>query len=176
MPPAGSFQVQPGAPVPGFTPTPGAFGTGTNYPPAADPYNGPTSPVQAPPASTGPALNGQNEQSSGPSHSVFGSGYKSNVIRAPELGPAMPPNVTTVPDLNAQQHPRPVNRAPQLIDPRDKTAARGRDPRWGVVPAKWPAAETQSLQQAASHMASTRPMSAKIATPVYDDSGWKSAR
>jgi hypothetical protein len=108
--------------------------------------------------------------------SGYGSDYKSNVIRAPELGPAMPPNVTTVPDLNAEQQPRPVNRAPQLLDPRDKTAARGRDPRWGVVPAKWPAPVTPAVQQAASHMAGTRPMSAKVSTPVYDDSGWKSAR
>jgi hypothetical protein len=107
---------------------------------------------------------------------VFGSGYNGNVIRAPELGPAMPPNVQTVPDLDAQEQSRPVNRAPQLLDPRDKTAALRRDQRWAVVPAKWPTVEPRTTHQAASHLTSTRPTSAKITAPTYDDSGWKSAR
>jgi hypothetical protein len=180
--PPGSFQTTPGTsppgftPTPGFTPAPGAFGAGTNYPPANDPYSNTLTPVLTAPASNGPVLNGDN--STGPSHSVFGSGYKSNVIRAPELSPALPPNVQSVPDLDAQQQPQPMNRAPQLIDPRDKTAVRG-DSRWAVVKAKWPSQPTKlsvsqrlpAGKQTTAHLTGTVP-----SAPVYDDGGWKSAR
>jgi hypothetical protein len=83
---------------------------------------------------------------------VFGSGYsssqkgpredasrpatESNVIRAPELGPALPPDVHAVPDPEIREQPKPIQRAPQLLDPRDKVA--GGDQRWAVVPAVWP--------------------------------------
>jgi hypothetical protein len=65
-----------------------------------------------------------------------------NVIRAPDLGPALPEGVRTLPDLDVPQTPRPASRAPQLIDPRDKTALLRSDPRWAVVPARWPTRPT----------------------------------
>jgi hypothetical protein len=64
------------------------------------------------------------------------------VIRAPDLGPALPEGVRTLPDLDVPQTPRPASRAPQLIDPRDKTALLRSDPRWAVVPARWPTRPT----------------------------------
>jgi hypothetical protein len=174
--PGGSFQTAPATPPPGFTPVPGGFGTGTNYPPTTDPYRSELTPALMPPAPTGPSLNGN--ALTGPSHSVFGSGYQNNVIRAPELGPALPPNVQTVPDLEAQQRPQPVNRAPQLLGPRDKTAARV-DSRWAVVKAKWPSQTTKlsvsqpppTVMQTTAHLTKTG-----ASAPVYDDGGWKSAR
>jgi hypothetical protein len=77
---------------------------------------------------------------------------------------------------------RPASRAPQLLDPRDKTASHG-GYRWAVVPARWPTSPTQSRQL------SERPVSeTKIYEPSqqasdiqpsraarYDDRGWKSA-
>jgi hypothetical protein len=175
--PPGSFQTTPGVPPPGFTPTaPGAFGSGTNYPPASDPYSSNLTPALTPPANNG-ALNGTIN--SKPNHSVLGSGYNGNVIRAPELGPALPPNVQTVPDLDATEQPRPINRAPQLVDPRDKTAMLRRDQRWAVVPAKWPtvAPKTVASQVApVEHRAATHLTGTTQTAPVYDDGGWKSAR
>jgi hypothetical protein len=134
-------------------------------------------PALTPPANNGPALNGNVNSS--PSHSVFGSGYNGNVIRAPELRPALPPNVQTVPDLDVTEQPRPINRAPQLIAPRDKTATLRRDQRWAVVPAKWPTVATKTVASQVApvaHRAATRLMSATQAAPVYDDGGWKSGR
>jgi hypothetical protein len=81
--------------------------------------------------------------------------------------------VQTVPDPDTYQRTQPVNRAPHLLDPRDKSAARA-DKRWAVVPAVWP---TQHRDVAHPEL---RPAAAIAATPVsapiYDDSGWKSAR
>jgi hypothetical protein len=127
---------------------------------------------------------------------VFGSGYRGNrssasdsqVIRAPDLGPALPPSVETVPDLDAPQTPRPVNSAPQLLDPRDKTATR--DSRWAVVPAQWPKKELAPRQLSERPVVVTkayesRNVVATAASPYnssqpnpadYDDRGWKSAK
>jgi len=174
--PGGSFPTAPGTSPPGFTPVPGGFGTGTNYPPIADPYRSDLTPALTPPAPAGPSLNGNTLTA--PSHSVFGSGYQSNVIRAPELGPALPPNVQTVPDLEAQQQPQPVNRAPQLLGPRDKTATRG-DSRWAVVKAKWPSRLTtlrESQPLPVTKQAERQVMNLTSAAAIYDDGGWKSAR
>jgi hypothetical protein len=173
--PPGSFPTTPSSP-PGFTPTaPGAFGSG--YPPASDPYNSSLTPAPAPPAKDSAVPTGNFN--SGPSHSVLGSGYQGNVIRAPELRPALPPDVQTVPDLDAREQPRP-NSAPALIDPRDKTAMLKRDQRWAVVPAKWPTAASAktvpSHMQSVAHRDSPQRTSTPDAPPVYDDSGWKSAR
>jgi hypothetical protein len=145
-----------------------------------------------------------NSQQTGPAHSVFGSGYRGSqpirpqpplantldgVIRAPDLAPALPPSVQTVPDLDAPQSPTPPNAAPQLLDPRDKTARAGS--RWAVVPAQWPkqrgsgvaGRESVSAEQARSvnhgvadrSFTPTKSYEARpTATADYDDRGWKS--
>ena len=132
--PGGSFQtapVQPG--MPGGT---GSFGTGANYPPAADPYSAPLTPVEK--AGTTPS----NSAAPSGTGTVFGSGFRSgeagepNVIRQPGSSRPLPPSVRTVPDLDSPNSPRPINAAPKLIDPQDKTARLGN--RWAAVPAKWP--------------------------------------
>ena len=184
VPPPGSFQTTPVQPPPGFGS--GSFGSGANYPPPADPYspaltpaNGPASPVQAP-----------NEKN-GPPHNVFGSGYRpapsrsgdDQVIRAPELRPAMPPSVQTVPDLDAASPPRPSNSAPQLLNPRDKTARV--HSRWAVVPAVWPQRGADAVRVGSAQHVSAgtrdvkdmRPMNlpAQANAAEYDDRGWRSA-
>jgi hypothetical protein len=171
--PPGSFPTTPSQPPTGFGS--GSFGSGANYPPASDPYtpaltpaNGPATPVQAP------------TDKSSPPHSVFGSGYRASparekndqVIRAPE----MPPSVRTVPDLDAAQPPRPANSAPQLLNPRDKTA--GVNNRWAVVPAVWP--KNQPSRVGSAHHVSSggttgQPSANQPNQADYDDRGWRSA-
>jgi len=163
----GSFPTTSPPTTPGAGFGTGGFGTGTNYAPARDPYAGSTP--------------RPNANSAGPTRSVFGSGYHTGgseqTIRSPELGPALPAGVQTVPDPDANQLPRSINKAPQLIDPRDKTAA-GYDSKWAVVPAVWP------TKQAMTGQLSERPVVATSAhesfkqpSPAdYVDGGWKSAR
>jgi hypothetical protein len=186
--PGGSFPTGPGT-QPGFG-APG-FGTGTNYAPTADPYSTTLAPAGTPYGAaygTSPGNNqSSNSQPSGPPHSVFGSGYRGGspvrqehprdssdgVIRVPELGPALPPSVQTVPDLDAPQSPRLPSNAPSLLDPRDKTA--GASHRWAVVPAQWPT-PPDSSGQLSDHP--TAPLKAHEPAPTavdYDDRGWKSA-
>jgi hypothetical protein len=179
--PGGSF---PTSPAPAFGPR-STFPSGSNYPPASDPYT-------------------SSSRISG--GTAFGSGYRSNglkpstesrpqtpaaapLLRAPELGPALPPSVQTVPDLDAQQMPRPINRAPQLLEPRDKTAARARQ-RWAVVSAVWPHQQTSAQPAAEPRVVATNaygphstlrlehsPYAAStVKSAEYDDSGWKSGR
>ena len=183
-PPTGSFPSNT-TPFPGGTAVPpGSFPT--NYPPATDPYSN---------SKLTPALGSPNGQPTSPSHSVFGSGYQSveksadkpamsnkdNVIRAPDLAPAMSPSVQTVPDLDNTYRPRPSSSAPQLLKPADKTAA-GSDPRWAVVPAIWPASTSSNANlKAVSPVTSTAVNTNLTAKPSmalseYDDRGWKSAR
>jgi hypothetical protein len=96
--------------------------------------------------------------------------------------------VQTVPDLDAPSAPRPINAAPKLIDPRDKTARLGN--RWAAVPAKWPEQNPPAKQlqdrpvtQLRSYEAQnvSGPMNSpyKNVAPVnpakYDDGGWKTA-
>jgi hypothetical protein len=200
--PGGSFQATPGATP--LNPNTGSFGTGTNYPPAADPYStgggqgtGDRGQGSAPNAGNGST---NNNSQGGPAHNVFGSGFRSDgVIRSPD-SPPLPPGVQTVPDLDAPQAPQPLNSAPKLLDPRDKTALR--DPRWAVVPALWPSqsqpqpqTQTQTHAQASGSIGgqlSERPVSQTkafepaplasspyaAATPNvadYDERGWKTA-
>jgi hypothetical protein len=85
-----------------------------------------------------------------------------------------------VPDLDGQRAPQPVNRAPQLLDPRDKTAASG-DSRFAVVPAVWPVkapAQQQQLSQrpvVATKATDRSPLQPPRNTAAYDDGGWTSA-
>ena len=174
--PGGSFQPAP--------PQSGSFGTGTNYPPPSDPYttltpaerpsqSGSTnnSPIQAP---TGPALKPDTSSDMG-------------AIRAPGSSRVLAPGVQTVPDLDSPVTPRPINSAPKLLDPRDKTA--GIRNRWAAVPAKWPeknAGSKQLSQRPVTHMRAyeAQGVSASMKSPYisaqpsaadYDDRGWKSA-
>lgn len=188
--PPSSFPTAPAQPSIGFGT--GSFGTGTNYPPAVDPYSPALTPASnatsasgsagaAPPTSAMPPAADKN----GPPHSVFGSGFRpapaqshnSNVIRAPELRPAMPPNVQTVPDLDATLPPRPANSAPQLLNPRDKTASAAS--RWAVVPALWP--QHPVKHTSSTHLVQTSnvkqvPAATQPVSDGYDDGGWRSGR
>ncbi len=171
--PGGSFQTAPPPAQPGGF-GPGSFGTGTNYAPATDPYSASMTPAM----SRGETTSGTTpSQERGAPHSVFGSGYRNGseantdatrpeasdgVIRAPGM-PALPPSVRTVPDLDEPPVPRPASAAPQLLDPRDKTA--NRDRRWGVVPAQWPTKERASGQL------SQRPVAPRSAHETYEASG-----
>jgi len=198
-PPSTTFPSTPGTTLPPTTPpgsfpttTPpssfgapsGSFPSGTNYPPATDPYG------SSAPSATGTSYDAKSRSSNPAAKSGTATQAESKAIRAPELAPALPPNVEPVPDLDASRPERPVNRAPLLLDPRDKTAAKLRD-RWAVVPAIWPsaadrAAATQERElrrtslvryDMAPPAAASRPASVSApATPYYDDSGWKSAR
>jgi hypothetical protein len=188
-PPTGSFQTNPGLP-PGATVTPitpggtggtGSFGTGTNYPPASDPYT--------PSSSSRPSVR----------QPATDSDRTTSTRSAASEGPELHPQVRANPDPDAVAPPQPINRAPQLLDPRDKTAQRSAS-RWGVVPAVWPTrpapVQTAGLSQSPYHSAagsdsvanantgrvtqerSLRTSESTRQTPAaaYDASGWESAR
>jgi hypothetical protein len=134
-----------------------------------------------------------NEKSTEPAHSVFGSGYRANAsgrgdnrqaadsngpIRSPELRPALPPSVRTVPDPDAPATPPADNRAPQLLSPHDKTALGGGS-KWAVVKAVWPAPPAAQARQLSERPVVATKAFAPAAGPnpaEYDDRGWKSAR
>jgi hypothetical protein len=192
----GSFPVNPStspggvitpAPATPFNPGTGSFGTGSGYAPATDPYsNSSTStstqvgPIRGPeirgPELGGPQLRGQEPRADAPARS----------IQEPKL-PTLAPGVQTVPDPDALQPARPNNRAPQLLDPRDKTAGVGipahkplrADQRWAVVPAVWPKPEAAVIAPPANspyRTYETRSYSPAAHASAYDDSGWTSAR
>jgi hypothetical protein len=106
----------------------------------------------------------------------------------PPTGPILAPGVTTIPDPAAEEPARPINRAPQLLDPRDKTARASRasrgDERWAVVPAVWPKPATAAALSAPADSPyrvyqerSQRDGQAPAVNPAeYDASGWQSAR
>jgi hypothetical protein len=186
--PGGSFPTTPST-VPGFG-SPGSFTpSGTNYVPNTDPYNSPSM--------TRGATAGLSSSAS--PNTTFQT-PASAVIRAPELNPALPPTIRAVPDLDAPQAPNPVNHAPQLLDPRDKTAARAHG-RWAVIPAVWPKKEapahnavvarspdraTSDVMARSPDRATTPALGATAGSPSravqvtpnpadYDDRGWRSA-
>jgi hypothetical protein len=190
--PPGSFPTT--TPPSSFGAPSGSFPSGTNYPPATDPYG------SAAPSATGTSYDAKRRSANPTDKSGAPPQAESKAIRAPEMAPALPPNVEPVPDLDAPRPERPANRAPLLLDPRDKTAARLRD-RWAVVPAIWPsdadraaatpqrdvrrtslvryepaASSATAPDPAAFKSAASTAPAAAAATPYYDDSGWKSAR
>ena len=175
----GSFQVEPG------TGASGSFGSGSGYAPSIDPYSsGIQGSFQTDPhsGSTSGNVNGAT---------TFGSGYSSGaaVIRDPsrrntqqnenaDRGPTLNPAIVPIPDPDANRQ-LPANRAPQLLDPRDKTAAakpvQKGDDRWAVVPAVWPTrGSTPAYAPAQLHVPNAN-STAVHAAEMYDDSGWRSA-
>jgi hypothetical protein len=131
--------------------------------------------------------------------SVSGANYRgtpspSKTIHEPGTGETdsreLAPSVQPVPDPDAQHRPASPSRAPQLLDPRDKTATKSFN-RWAVVPAVWPTKERGGRVIAPTSEASpylqnvSAPQPAHDFEPVrhfvpaaaeYDDSGWQSGR
>lgn len=179
-PGSGSFPTGSGSTTPGSTPggsfgTGGSFGSGTNYAPATDPYTGSSGSFSTSGAS---ATRSTRREMTEPTASSDG------VIRAPASAPKLPPGVQTIPDPDAKT-PRANDRAPQLLDPRDKMATRRVDSRWAVVPAVWPEKSsatspyTQPLAQSDATPRGYQPVSRfepAAADAAYDDSGWRSGR
>jgi hypothetical protein len=95
------------------------------------------------------------------------------VLRQPGATSALRPEVQPVPDPEVHQPAKTINRAPQLLDPRDKSARRtSSDVRWAVVPAVWP--KKAALEPRYEHRSLTAPTSAPAINPAdYDDGGWK---
>ncbi len=186
----GSFSTDPNAapggvitpaPATPFTPgSTGPLGTGTGYAPTADPYSNSSTPSST---SVGPIRRGEL-RTDAPAKS----------IQEPQ-GPVLAPGVQTVPDPDALQPARPRNRAPQLIDPRDKTAAVNfpsktplqADQRWAVVPAVWPKPEGpvasppanspyRTYEKRSYSAASQRSAEPAANADAYDDNGWTSGQ
>lgn len=181
VPPAGSFQVDPPATgVPsgsGFGGT--GFPMGNNAAPSADTLTGATSPVNSATSSVTPVPRYRIE-ATGPTLKPPAANT------APITAPTLHPSIQPVPDPAAGQPTRPVNRAPQLLDPRDKTAHAG-DNRWAVVPAVWPSpnrtlavpavqAERSPYRRAVEERSLTTPAQPAVDASQYDDAGWASSR
>jgi hypothetical protein len=177
---------------PRLTPSGTVFPDPSGYPPVTDPSSGSSSSNYSPPASGSASSSGANSSSTGTTKSNGGNGYPAtgSSLRldnssGPQIGT---PNssIQPVPDPDYNSRPRMPTRAPQLIDPRDKTA-QAETTRWAVVPAVWakphrdsaeitPVAHRDAPPIAESpylHRAAPAPV---IDDSQWDDSGWKSAR
>lgn len=170
--PGGSFPTGPTTVTPGAG---GSFGSGTNYAPETDPYTGSDGSFSTSGAS---ASRTTRRKVAEPMTSADG------VIRAPGSTNQLAPGVQAIPDPDAQQ-PRTNDRAPQLLDPRDKMATRRVDSRWAVVPAVWPEQNraaspySQPVAQSDPTPRGYQPVSRfepATADAAYDDSGWRSGR
>lgn len=153
-----------------FNPTPGPVAPPTNpggfnqnlFAPQSDPY-------QNPPPAGG---------------SIFGSGY------TPRPAPSTAPNSRIAePGLKAPAGVRPFtdpeaprrneNRAPQLLDPRDRTALH--TGQFTVVPAVWPSRDNRgssthaASQQEAAYQVPSVQFDRPAPQRVLDDSGWEAA-
>lgn len=183
--PGGSFPVGPSSTPSGSfgaPPAGGSFGSGSNYPPDIDPYQGPN-------------ISGSSYRGSGnaASRDAASSDTASSetAIREP-AGRDLAPTVHPLADPDARQPQQAPSRAPQLLNPRDKTASKLND-RWAVVPAVWPVKAggeeaAQPLAEASPYIQNVRhrdeqrhyePVrhfvpAANEAT--FDDGGWRSAR
>jgi len=196
VPPPGTRIIGPGATVPdGSTirpgippgtavPPPGTSGSGAPYRPAQrgdaplsrDDSRGDVVRQEAAATST----QGSRASRSGP-RSADGPVLNRPTISEPTLGPRR--SVQPVPDPAGSDRLKredPANRAPQLIDPSDRTAAadgpqRGRA-EWGVVPATWP--DKAAAAAPDTKRGSLQPVSRYMPKPAgetWDDTQWKSA-
>lgn len=173
--PSGSFTPAPG----GSTPLPGTAPPASGQPPATVPGGSfPTTPSTAPPGGFGTGSFGSGASYVPPSHVLRSqdrpatvetrvdsrlqrpSRDELDVIRAPELAPALPDGVRTLPDLDAPAKSPPVRGAPLLLDPRDKTAVLRSDPRWAVVPARWPTRPATAVEASTPDRSPPRTLSA----------------
>jgi hypothetical protein len=121
-----------------------------------------------------------------------------NSLRFAPPGNTIPDGVRVVPDPERAGE-APVNRAPQLLDPHDRSAAAASLDRWAVVPAVWPtkrashaaaarvieAQPSRNLNErtdfatTSSHVPSRPGLTTVERTAVtesWDDSGWSSGR
>ena len=173
-PSGGSFTPSGGFGTPPAGTSGGSFPSGSNYAPAEDPY-------------AVPSISGANYRSKSSSPTT---------IREPGADEAtqreLAPSVRPVPDPEAREQRESPSRAPQLLDPRDKSAA-SRFNRWAVVPAVWPTKSaggrlaTFTREEASPYLS---PQSASepahaydpvkhfvpAAEAKYDDGGWSSGR
>ncbi len=181
----GSTPTFPVDPVPPATnPSGSGFGgsgfpMGSNYAPSGDTLTGATTPANAATSNT----------SQTPRYRIEATGPTLKppaANTAPITAPTLHPSIQPVPDPAAGQPTRPVNRAPQLLDPRDKTA-RTSDHRWAVVPAVWPSpnrtlaapavqAERSPYRRAVEERSLTTPAQPTEDASQYDDGGWASSR
>ena len=133
------------------------------------------SPSPFTPGSTAPSGSGFGGGGTFPAGANYSPGP---VLRPPtaEASPTLHPSIQPVPDPAVNQPARPVNRAPQLLDPRDKTATPG-DRRWAVVPAVWPKQALRASEQSPYRVYQERSLNTPAAnSSEYDDTGWTSAR
>ncbi len=210
QPPA-TFTPSPGAPAdaapslnttpnPNFVPS----GAGAGVPATTPNFSSNYAPATSVPAYGQPATgNGYGtapyEGSSVPSRTLQGQGSYPGAV-APAAGtndgtPATRSSVKPFADPDRSQEPKQDNAAPQLLDPRDRTA-RVQGAAWPVVPAKWPTRSSDTSSPSSTIMQprqtsyremSHRPVNSTmtapaddmvpVATPtaVVDDSGWTSS-
>jgi hypothetical protein len=131
--PSPSTTIVPGATTPGTITTPGT----TIVPGTTSPYIPPTGSTPAteyyPPA---PA-EGSRFDSNRFSPPSIENGESQGSLRFSPPANQPPGGVKVIPDPEAPSVYKPTNRAPQLINPQDRSAA-AIDYRWAVVPAVWP--------------------------------------
>jgi len=122
-----------------------------------------------------------------------GSSARATIVTPQRASAVIPPRqpvaprIRPVPDLEAERHD---NRAPSLLDPRDRTASAPLHRKVAFVPAVW--AKTNAATQASAQVELTpplptaRPQIQRVSTAkpavapaddeLWDDSGWKSVR
>jgi hypothetical protein len=181
--------ITPGTSVPAPGLFPGTSGSGfgpsgANYPPPVERGSAPVSSDDSGRAfvrQEAPSTQAQGSSASrgGPS-SADGPALNRPTISEPTLGPRR--SVQPVPDPASSERlerESPANRAPQLIDPSDRTAAarsaRPGQASWGVVPATWP---EKTAPPAAARRGGNQPVRQYVPAPTadnWDDTLWKSA-
>jgi hypothetical protein len=163
-------------------------GTRTIVPPAGAAPSGADVRPSIPPSTTIPPTTLGPSGASVPRHGRGAVGSASGSVRSdgpmltrpaisePSLGPRR--SVQPVPDPSAGNSPerdRPGNRAPQLINPNDRTAGRRPiSPRdaWGVIPATWP--ERKPAEADAAREGHVVPAARHV--PAADEAPWDSTQ
>lgn len=187
-------------------PPTGTLGPGVVVPADRAPVIPRTTPVPTvPPPSSFDRGNFGTGTSSGAAPTIstpaFGSNFRSSVQPArdeiklsrptiSEPGTKIESTLRPVPDPDGNKRAKPGSRAPQLLNPNDRTA-RGNpiqplgEATWRVIPARWPEKSHQEVNYKVQDLASGGHPPAdnqiKETAPTaqeerWDDSGWKSAR
>jgi hypothetical protein len=180
-PPAvmGTTPVVPGLPAPNVTippyysPSPGATLApapgATTVPGAGSPSGATSSPA---PADTRPTLQPNSASSNPPPATTRAAPTQANSAGATQnrrdhstpVNAGPPSVVTPIPDPEMPRMTAPRHDPPELLNPRDRTAARGA---WEVVPISWSAPSRQPRF--------TTPAQSTAPRVDFDDSGWRSA-